>query len=144
MDNPLCRGLYAAWSCSKVWLKQNLFIRKILIAAIISFIQHYFVDCSNFYFQLRWKYKSNKHLIQLFIFIFASKPSSVSLQSYPQDTLCTSFWGKWRIQPLRLKFSQKMDIDLEFQKTNLRIRISMLEILCLFGCVCVLIFKQNK
>ena len=69
-------------------------------------------------------------MIQLLIFIFASKPSSVSLQSHPRDTLCTSFQAKWRIELFRLKFAQKTDIRLEFQKTNLRIRISNLKILC--------------
>ena len=33
-----------------------------------------------------------------------------------------------RIQFFRLKFAQKMDLGLEFQKTNLRIRIKILEI----------------
>ena len=96
------------------------------------------------------------HLTQLFIFIFASKHSSVSLQSHPQDTLCTSFQAEWRIQLFRLKFAQKMDIGLEFQKINLRIRINILEILCVCVhvcvracvcvcvCVCVPIFNQNK
>ena len=66
--------------------------------------------------------------MQLFIFIFSSKPCSVCLQSHPQDTLCTSFQAKWRIQVFWLKFVQKMDLGLEFQKTNLRIRISILKI----------------
>ena len=70
--------------------------------------------------------------------MFASKPSSVSLQSHPQDTLCTSFKAKWRIQLFRLKFAQKINIALGFQKTNLRIRISILKILCVCVCVCVL------
>ena len=65
------------------------------------------------------------HLIQLFIFIFASKPCSVLLQSH---TLCTSFQEKGRIQLSRLKFAQIMDLGLDFQKTNLRLRISILEI----------------
>ena len=78
----------------------------------------------------------------LFISIFASKPSSVSLQLHPQDNLCTSFQAKWIIiKPFRLKFAQTMDKGLEFQKTSLRIRINILEILslslCLYVCVCV-------
>ena len=62
-----------------------------------------------------------------FIFIFASKPSSVSLQSHPEDILCTSFYAKWRTQLFRLKFVSKRDLGLEFQNTNLRVRISILE-----------------
>ena len=83
MDGPLCKGLYAVLILFQILVEAKLFIRMILIAAIITFIQHYFVDCSSFYFWLRYKYKSNKHLIQLYSFIFASKPSSVSLQSHP-------------------------------------------------------------
>ena len=66
--------------------------------------------------------------MQLFIFIFSSKPCSVFLQSHPQDTLCTSFQEKWRIQVFWLKFVQKIDLSLKFQKTNLTIRISILKI----------------
>ena len=81
-------------------------------------------------------------MIQLFIFIFASNPSAVSLQAHPQDTLCTSFQAKWRIQHFRLKFAKKIDISLEFQKTNLRVRISILEILCV--CVCANFQAKQK
>ena len=70
--------------------------------------------------------------MQLFIFIFACKPS----QSHSQDTLCTSLQTSLRIQLFRLKFAHKMDIGLEFQETNLRIRISILEILYVCVCVC--------
>ena len=66
--------------------------------------------------------------MQLFIFIFISKPFSSSLQSHPQYTLSTSFQAKWRIQLFWLKFAQKIDLDLTFHKTNLTIRISILEI----------------
>ena len=65
--------------------------------------------------------------MQLFIFIFASKLSTVILLSHPHDTLCTSFQAKWEIQLFWLKFAQKMDLGLEFKKTNLRIRNSILE-----------------
>ena len=54
--------------------------------------------------------------MQLFIFIFAFKPCSVFLQSHPQDTLCTSFQAKQRVQLFRLKFAQKIDLGLEFRK----------------------------
>ena len=66
--------------------------------------------------------------MQLFIFFFSSKHGSVSLQSHPQDTLCTSFQAKWKIQGFRFKFVQKLDLGLKFQKTNLRLRVSILKI----------------
>ena len=50
------------------------------------------------------------HLIKLFIFIFASKPSSVFLQSHPQNTLYTSFQAKWRIHLSRLRFAQEIHL----------------------------------
>ena len=98
---------------------------------------------------------SNKHLIQLFIFIFSSKPGSVFLQSHPpQDTLCTSFQVKWKTQGFRFKFVQKkdlrskfqtknqypQDLGLKFEKTNIEIKINICEIVCM----CVSIFRQNK
>ena len=43
------------------------------------------------------------------------------VQSHPQDTLYTSFQAKWRIEAFRLKFGQKMDLGLEFHKTNIEI-----------------------
>ena len=64
---------------------------------------------------------SNTHLIQLFIFIFSPKPCLVFLQLHPQDTLCTSFQAKRKLQGFQLEFVRKMDLSLEFQKTNLRI-----------------------
>ena len=60
--------------------------------------------------------------------MFSSKLCSAFLQSHPQDTMCTSFQAKMRIQNFRLKFVQKMNLGLEFQKTNLRIRVSILKI----------------
>ena len=85
---------------------------------------------------------SNKHLIQLFIFIFSSKPGSVFLQSHPQDTLCTSFQAKWKTQGFLFKFVQKkdlrskfqnknqhpQDLGLKFEKTNIEIKINIFEI----------------
>ena len=75
--------------------------------------------------------------MQLLIFIFASKSPSVSLQSHPEDTVCTSFQTKWKIQLFLLKFAQKMDLgfknqhhrnlSLKLEKTNIKIRISILE-----------------
>ena len=129
MDGPLCKSLYVVLILfqSFGWSKTFL-IRKILIATIIPFIQHSFVDWFSFLLLTTTKYKSNKHIIQLFIFIFSSEACSVFLQSHSQDTLCTSFQAKWRIQIFRLKFVQKMDLGLEFQKTNLRIRINILKI----------------
>ena len=126
---PLCKSLYAVLILfqSFGWSKTFLII-KILIATIIPFIRHSFVDWFSFLLLATIRYKSNKHLIQLIIFIFSSKPCSVFFQSHPQDTLCTSFQAKWRIQFFRLNFVQKMDLGLEFQKTNLRIRISILQI----------------
>ena len=136
---PIMQWLICSFILLQSLVKANKtsFVRQIRIAAVIPFIQHYFGNFSSPCFQLRQKYKSNKHLIQLFIFIFASKPFCVSLQSHPQDTLCTSFQTKQRIQLFPLKFSQKINIGLEFQKINLRIKISILEILCVCMCVCV-------
>ena len=71
---------------------------------------------------------SNKHVIKLFIFVFSSKPGSAFLQSHPQDTLCSSLQAKRKIQGFRFIFVQKIDFGWEFQKANLRIRITILKI----------------
>ena len=80
--------------------------------------------------------------MQLFIFIFSSKPCSVFLQSHPQDTLCTSFQAEWRIE--EFKSVQKMDIGLKFGKTNIEIRINIFEILCVYVRVCQFLGKTNS
>ena len=106
---------------------------------------------------------SNKHLIQLFIFMFSSKSASVFLQSHPKDFLRTSFQTKWKIQTFQFKFVQKMNSGLEFQRANIRMRISILniqvsnlrkliieirinvfEILCVYVRVCHFSGKTNS
>ena len=129
MDGPLCKSLYIVLILfqSFGWSKTFL-IRKVLIATIIPFIQHSFVDWFSFLLLATIKIYEQQALNTINHFCLSSKPCSVFFQSHPQDTLCTSFQAKWRIQIFRLKFVQKMDLGLEFQKTNLRIRISILKI----------------
>ena len=92
------RTLVFSISKPKSIFGQTFLIRKILIPTIIPFIinnSHIILLIAYvFTFSCDEKYKNNKHLIQLFIFISASKPSSESLQSHLQDTLCTSFQAK--------------------------------------------------
>ena len=79
------------------------------------------------------KRPTSKYLIQLFILIFTSKCSS--LPRYPCNhilkTLCVSA-SRQTIQFnfFDEKFVQKMDLGFEFRKTNVEIRIDILEILC--------------
>ena len=145
MDGPLCKSLYVVLILfqSFGWSKTFL-IRKILIGTIIPFIQHFFVDWLSFLLLDTIKNMSNKHLMQLFIFNFSSKHGSVFLQSHSQDTLCTSFQAKWKIQGFQFKFLQKMDLGLKFQKTNLKIRINIFEILCVYVRVCQFSGKTNS
>ena len=85
-----------------------------------------------FHLQQRQKYKNNKHLIELFNFIFASKPSSLSLQSYPRDTLCVSvnFQAKQTTLACSAQIRPRMDLGLEIQRTDARIKVSILEMSC--------------
>ena len=88
MDGPLYRALHAVLILRQSLVEVKLICyAKILIVAIISLIQYSqyssFLQHSSFSiynFSYEKKYTSNKHLIQLFIFIFASKPSWVSLR----------------------------------------------------------------
>ena len=77
MDGPLCRGLILILILTQSHSSNIL----LLIATIFTF-------------NYDKKYKSNKQSINLFIPIFASKPSSVPLQSHLRDTLCVSFQQK--------------------------------------------------
>ena len=80
----------------------------------------------------------------MLIFIFSSKACSAFLQSHPQDTLCISFQANWRNQVFRLKFVQKMDLGLKFEKTNIEIRINIFEILCVYVLACQFSGKTNS
>ena len=51
--------------------------------------------------------------------------------------MCTNFHAKWTTLTFLAQTSPKMDLAFETQKTNIEIRISILEILC------VPIFSQN-
>ena len=108
MDGPLCKGLYGALILfqSFGWSK-NFLIRKILIATIIPFIQHSFVDvgvCQR---------------VRVHVSV------SVCL------CVCSNFQSKQRALTSSAQIWPKMDLGLEIQKTNVAIRISILEIICM-------------
>ena len=145
INSPLCIGLYATWSCFKVWLKQNFFYKKdfdcsynsiyptlfcwllqcLLLATIKKLEQQALNTIIHFYI-----------CFQTFLSTLTINPPFLStLTINPQNTLCANFHAKWEIQLFQLTFTQKMYIGLKFQKTNLRIRISILEILFLSFCV---------
>ena len=63
-------------------------------------------------------------------FFLCFKYSSVLLQSHLRDTLFTSLLRKVHNSTFLTQICPKKDIGLEFLKTNLRIRINILEILC--------------
>ena len=115
MDGPLYKDLYGALILfqSFGWSK-NLLIRKILIATIIPFIQHSFVDvgvCQR---------------VRVHVSV------SVCL------CVCSNFQSKQRALTSSAQIWPKMDLGLEIQKTNVAIRISILEI------ICMPIFRQNR
>ena len=56
---------------------------------------------------------------------------------HPQDTMCANFQAKRTTSSFLAQICPKMDSGLEIQKTNVGIRISILEI------PCVPIFRQN-
>ena len=108
MDGPLYKDLYGALILfqSFGWSK-NLLIRKILIATIIPFIQHSFVDvgvCQR---------------VRVHVSV------SVCL------CVCSNFQSKQRALTSSAQIWPKMDLGLEIQKTNVAIRISILEIICM-------------
>ena len=106
MNGPLCKGLYAVLILfqSFGWSKTFL-IRKTLIATIIPFIQHSFVDWFSFFFSYD----------RISIFEISCVPI------FRQNAQHYFFWTK---------FAQKWILRLEIQKTNVWKRISIFEILC--------------
>ena len=56
----------------------------------------------------------------------------------PRDTIPVNFQAKWTTLTFLAQICSQIDFGLEIQKTNVRIRISTLEM------PCVPIFRQNK
>ena len=119
---------------------------KTLIVTIISFIEYSFVDCFNFYLQLRRRYNWNKRLIQLFIFILAII-STFSTQILPKNGFRFGIsenysqnknQAKWTALNFSAEIYPKMELGLKIQKTNAGVRINILEILC------VPIFRKGR
>ena len=130
---PLYKRLYVVLILfqSYVWSKTFL-IRRTLIETIIPSIQHSFIDWFSFLLLATikiWEQQALNTIIHSHLF-FQTLLCILTITSsrYLLPASCTSFQAKWRIQVFRLKFVQKMDLGLEFQKTNLRIRISILKI----------------
>ena len=109
----------------KVWLKQNFLIWKTLIVTIIPFMQHSFVSNFNCY---RWIYLWYNYAF----FSLLLKPSSISLQSKNGFSFVVSE------NKYRNKNRHPWSLVLEFQKTNVEIKINILEALS------VLIFRETN
>ena len=124
MDKPLCRDLYSAWSCLKVWLKQNFFYKKDFDCSYIPIYPTLFCWLLQFLLPNLPLYSYN-HILKI-LCVPASRKSAEF------NFFDSNLPEKW------------IYIRLEFQKTNLRIRISIFERLCARACVFVPMFKQNK
>ena len=106
IGRPIMQSLICSLDLvSKFWLKQNLFDKKDFDCNDYPIYPTYFCWLLPFFLLATIRYKSNKHLIQFFIFIFTCKTSCFSLQSQPHVILFTSFQAKWRIQLSYLKFT---------------------------------------
>ena len=116
------------WFCFKVWLKQNFFDMEDFNCNYDLIYTTFFHWLLQFLPLATIKYKSNKRIIQLFIFAFAP-----NLPQYP----CNYIREIHRVWVSRenkqfdfadLNLPQKMDLGLEFQKTNVKIKISIFKI----------------
>ena len=59
------------------------------------------------------------------------------MNQHPQDTMCANFQAKGTTLTFSTQICPKIDLGLEIQRTNVGIKISILEI------PCVPIFRQN-
>ena len=142
MDGPLCKSLcvililFQSFGWSKTFL-----IRKILIATIIPFIQHSFVDWFSFLLLATIKLQEQQALnaiIHFYIF-FQTFPCILTITSSRYSVY--QFSGKVENSTLFQSFSTqicpKKDLRLETEKSNVGIRINIVETLC------VSIFSQT-
>ena len=80
--------------CFKVWMKQNFIDMKDFNCNYTPIYPTFFNWLLQFLPLAAIKIYEQQELTKFYIFIFASKPSSVSLQSHPQNTSCASFQVK--------------------------------------------------
>ena len=138
MDGPLCKSLYVVLILfqSFGWSKTFL-IRKILIATIIPFIQHSFVDWFSFLLLATIKLQEQQArntIIHFYLFfqtllcILTITPSRYSVYQLP---------GKVENSSFSTQICPKKDSGLKTEKSNVGIRINIVETLC------VSIFSQT-
>ena len=128
MDGPLCKGLYEVliYFQSFGWSKTFL-IRKILIPTIIPFIQHSFVDRFSFLLVVTIKIQEQQALNRIIHFYLRFQTFLCILITTSSIYFAYKLPGKIENSTFSTKIYLKI-LGLEFQKTNLRIRISILEI----------------
>ena len=131
MDGPLCKSLcvililFQSFGWSKTFL-----IRKILIATIIPFIQHSFVDWFSFLLLATIKLQEQQALntiIHFYLFfqtllcILTITSSRYSMYQLPGRVENSSF---------STQICPKKELGLETEKSNVGIRINIVETLC--------------
>ena len=131
MDGPLCKSLYVVLILfqSFGWSKTFL-IRKILIATIIPFIQHSFVDWFSFLLLATIKLQEQQALntiihfylfFQTFLCILTITSSRYSVYHLP---------GKVENSSFSTQICPKKVLGLETKKSNVGMRMNIVETLC--------------
>ena len=131
MDSPLCKSLYVVLILfqSFDWSKAFL-IRKILIATIIPFIQHSFIEWFSFLLSATIKLQEQQALntiihyylyFQTLLCILTTPSSRFSVYQLPRKVENSSF---------STQICPKKDLGLETEKSNVRIRINFVKTLC--------------
>ena len=138
MDDPLCKSSYVVLILfqSFGWTKTFL-IRKILIATIIPLIHHSFADWFSFFLSATVKLQEQQALhtiihfhlfFQTLLYILTITSSRYSVYQLP---------GKEENSSFLTQIWPKKDLGLETEKSNVEIRINIVETLC------VPIFRQT-
>ena len=76
-----------------------------------------------------------KNLVKNWFMVWNSENEYWNKNQYPRDTMCANFQAKQTTLTFLARFCPKVNLELEIQKTNIGITISILEIPCV---------KQNK
>ena len=138
MDGPLCKSLYVVLILfqSFGWSKTFL-IRKILIATIIPFIQHSFVDWFSFLLLATIKLQEQQALNTIIHFyLFFQTLLSILTITFSRYSVY-QLPGKAENSSFSTQICPKKDLGLKTEKSNVGIRINIVETLC------VSIFSQT-
>ena len=135
---PIIQRFICCLILFKVWLKQNFFYKKDFDYSYHPIYPTIFCWLLQFLLLAMIKIQEQQALNTTIHFYFCFQTFLCILTITSSRYFVYQLPGKVENSTFSTQICPKMDIGLEFQKTNLRIRITILTILC------VSIFRQNR